>query len=251
MAGVNPHKVALVTGASSGIGRATAELFVARGYATALVDRDDDAGRVVETQLRKSGECIFIRCDITDDGAVRKAVEQAVNLYGRLDAAFNAAGIDGEAGKATADSSMENWNRVMAIDLTGLWSCMRYEIPQMLKTGGGSIVNCASVAGLVGAPYVSAYVAAKHGVVGLTKAAALEYARQGIRVNAVCPGMIDTPMTRKGLAPEIAAKLLEESPIGRFGQPVEIASAVAWLCEESSSFLTGQAIAVDGAWTAR
>ena len=251
MAGVNPRKVALVTGASSGIGRATAELFVARGYATALVDRDDDAGRVVETQLRKSGECIFIRCDVTDDGAVRKAVEQVVNLYGRLDAAFNAAGIDGEAGKATADSSMENWNRVMAIDLTGLWSCMRYEIPQMLKTGGGSIVNCASVAGLVGAPYVSAYVAAKHGVVGLTKAAAIEYARQGIRVNAVCPGMIDTPMTRKGLTPEIAAKLLEESPIGRFGQPVEIASAVAWLCEESSSFLTGQAIAVDGAWTAR
>ena len=251
MAGPTPRKVALVTGASSGIGRATAELFVARGYATALVDRDDDAGRVVETQLRKSGECIFIRCDITDDGAVRKAVEQVVNLYGRLDAAFNAAGIDGEAGKATADSSMENWNRVMAIDLTGLWSCMRYEIPQMLKTGGGSIVNCASVAGLVGAPYVSAYVAAKHGVVGLTKAAAIEYARQGIRVNAVCPGMIDTPMTRKGLTPEIAAKLLEESPIGRFGQPVEIASAVAWLCEESSSFLTGQAIAVDGAWTAR
>ena len=252
MAGVNPRrKVALVTGASSGIGRATAELFVARGYATALVDRDDDAGRVVETQLRKSGECIFIRCDITDDGAVRKAVEQAVSLYGRLDAAFNAAGIDGETGKATADSSMENWNRVMAIDLTGLWSCMRYEIPQMLRTGGGSIVNCASVAGLVGAPYVSAYVAAKHGVVGLTKAAALEYARQGIRVNAVCPGMIDTPMTRKGLTPEIAAKLLEESPIGRFGRPVEIASAVVWLCDESSSFLTGQAIAVDGAWTAR
>lgn len=251
MGGVNPRKVALVTGASSGIGRATAEVFVARGYATALVDRDDDAGRVVETQLRKSGECIFLRCDVTDDGAVRKAVEHVVSLYGRLDAAFNAAGIDGEAGKLTADSSMENWNRVMAIDLTGLWSCMRYEIPQMLKTGGGSIVNCASVAGLVGAPYVSAYVAAKHGVVGLTKAAAIEYARQGIRVNAVCPGMIDTPMTRKGLTPEIAAKLLEESPIGRFGQPVEIASAVVWLCDESSSFLTGQAIAVDGAWTAR
>jgi NAD(P)-dependent dehydrogenase (short-subunit alcohol dehydrogenase family) len=251
MAGPTPRKVALVTGASSGIGRATAELFVARGYATALVDRDDDAGRVVETQLRKSGECVFIRCDVTDDGAVREAVEQAVGLYGRLDAAFNAAGIDGEAGKPTADCSMENWNRVMAIDLTGLWSCMRYEIPQMLKTGGGSIVNCASVAGIVGAPYVSAYVAAKHGVVGLTKAAALEYARQGIRVNAVCPGMIDTPMTRKGLTPEFAAKLLEESPIGRFGRPTEIASAVVSLCDESSSFLTGQAIAVDGGWTAR
>jgi NAD(P)-dependent dehydrogenase (short-subunit alcohol dehydrogenase family) len=251
MTGVNQRKVAFVTGAGSGIGRATAELFVARGYATALVDRDDGAGRVVEAQLRKSGECLFIRCDVTDDGAVREAVEQTISAYGRLDAAFNAAGIDGEAGKATADCSMENWNRVMAVDLTGLWSCMRYEIPQMLKTGGGSIVNCASVAGLVGAPYVSAYVAAKHGVVGLTKAAALEYARQGIRVNAVCPGMIDTPMSRKGLTPQIAAKLLEESPIGRLGQPAEIASAVMWLCDESSGFLTGQAIAVDGAWTAR
>jgi NAD(P)-dependent dehydrogenase (short-subunit alcohol dehydrogenase family) len=251
MAGVNQRKVALVTGASSGIGRATAQAFIARGYATVLVDRDDDAGRIIETQLHKSGECLFIRCDVTDDGAVREAVQQVISAYGRLDAAFNAAGIDGEAGKVTADGSMENWNRVIAVDLTGLWSCMRYEIPQMLKTGGGSIVNCASIAGLVGAPCFSAYVAAKHGVVGLTKTAALEYARQGLRVNAVCPGMIDTPMTRKGLTPEITAKLLEESPIGRFGQPAEIASAVVWLCDESSSFLTGQAIAVDGAWTAR
>jgi NAD(P)-dependent dehydrogenase (short-subunit alcohol dehydrogenase family) len=140
---------------------------------------------------------------------------------------------------------------VIATDLTGLWSCMRYEIPQMLKAGAGSIVNCASIAGLVGAPGLPAYVAAKHGVVGLTKAAALEYARQAIRVNAVCPGLIDTPMSRKGLTPEIAAKLAEESPIGRFGQPAEIASAVLWLCDETSGFLTGQAIAVDGAWTAR
>jgi NAD(P)-dependent dehydrogenase (short-subunit alcohol dehydrogenase family) len=250
MAGVDQRKVALVTGASSGIGRATAEAFVARGYATALVDRDAPGGRVVETQLRKSGECLFIHCDVTDDGAVREAVERTVGAYGRLDAAFNAAGIDGDAGP-TADCSIENWSLVIATDLTGLWSCMRYEIPQMLKAGAGSIVNCASIAGLVGAPGLPAYVAAKHGVVGLTKAAALEYARQGIRVNAVCPGLIDTPMSRKGLTPEIAAKLAEESPIGRFGQPAEIASAVLWLCDETSGFLTGQAIAVDGAWTAR
>jgi NAD(P)-dependent dehydrogenase (short-subunit alcohol dehydrogenase family) len=243
--------VALVTGASSGIGRATAEAFVARGYATALIDRDADEGRQVETQLRKSGECLFIQCDVTDDGAVRDAVARTVSAYGRLDAAFNAAGIDGEAGKPTAECSMENWNRVIATDLTGLWSCMRYEIPQMLKAGGGSIVNCASIAGLLGAPTLAAYVAAKHGVVGLTKTAALEYARQGIRVNAVCPGLIDTPMTRKGLTPEFAAKLVEESPIGRFGQPAEIAATVVWLCDQSPGFLTGQAIAVDGAWTAR
>ncbi len=247
----NQRKVALITGASSGIGRAAAEAFVARGYATALVDRDAGDGRVLEAQLRKSGECSFFHCDVTDDGTVREAVERTVSAYGRLDAAFNAAGISGEADKATADSTLENWNLVMATDLTGLWSCMRYEIREMLKTGGGSIVNCASVAGLVGAPYLCAYVAAKHGVVGLTKAAALEYARQGIRVNAVCPGMIDTPMFRKGLTPEFAEKLAEENPIGRFGQPVEIASAVIWLCDESAGFLTGQAIAVDGAWTAR
>jgi NAD(P)-dependent dehydrogenase (short-subunit alcohol dehydrogenase family) len=251
MAGTDEPKVAFVTGASSGIGRAAAEAFVARGYATALVDRDETAGRQVEAQLRATGECVFLRCDVTDDAAVRQAVEQTGARYGRLDACFNAAGIDGEPGKATADCTMENWNQVIAIDLTGLWSCMRYQIPQMLKTGGGSIVNCASVAGLVGAPFVPAYVAAKHGVVGLTKAAALEYARQGIRVNAVCPGMIDTPMSRAGMTPEVRDALLAESAIGRLGQPEEVAAAVVWLCEAAPGFLTGQAIAVDGAWTAR
>lgn len=251
MTSSDQRKVAFVTGASSGIGRATAELFVSRGYATVLVDRDQDLGRAVQAKLHERGECTFIHCDVTDDAAVRQAVEQTVQTYGRLDAAFNAAGIDGEQGKATADCSMENWNRVIAIDLTGVFSCLRYEIAQMLKQGGGAIVNCASVAGLVGAPYVPAYVAAKHGVVGLTKAAALEYARQGIRVNAVCPGMIDTPMTRVSLTPQISAPLLAESPIGRFGLPEEVAAVVVALCDPSFSFLSGQAIAVDGAWTAR
>lgn len=243
------RKVAFVTGASSGIGRATAELFVARGYATAIVDRDQESGQQVEKQLRSSGECTFIRCDVSDDGSVRQAVEQAVKIYGRLDAAFNAAGIDGEHGKGLADSTMENWNRVIAVDLTGMFSCLRYQIPQMLENGG-AIVNCASVAGIVGAPFVSAYVAAKHGVVGLTRAAALEYASKNIRVNAVCPGMIDTPMSRKSLTPEVRAALLKASPTGRLGQPSEIAAVVLSLCDPSSSFLTGQAIAIDGAWTA-
>lgn len=245
------RKVAFVTGASSGIGRAAAEAFIARGYATALVDRDEAAGRRLAAELGAAGACVFIPCDVTDDETVRRAVATTVERYGRLDAAFNAAGVDGEHGKATADGSMENWNRVIAIDLTGLWSCMRYQIPQMLETGGGSIVNCASVAGLVGAPFFSAYVAAKHGVVGLTKTAALEYARQGIRVNAVCPGMIDTPMSRAGMTPEIAEALVAESAIGRLGEPEEVARAVVWLCDEAPGFLTGQAIAVDGAWTAR
>ena len=243
------RKVAFVTGAASGIGRATAKAFAEKGYAVALVDQTEDAGREAAAEI--GGECAFFRCDVTDDSNVRGAVAQTVERFGRLDAAFNAAGIDGEAGKFTADSSMENWSRVIAIDLTGVWSCMRYQIPAMLESGGGAIVNCASVAGLVGAPTFSAYVAAKHGVIGLTKTAALEYARQGIRVNAVCPGMIDTPMTQVGLTTDILEPLLAESPIGRFGQPMEVASAVLWFCDPNASFVTGQALAVDGGWTTR
>lgn len=250
MTAADPRRAAFVTGAGSGIGRAAAAAFVARGYATALIDRDVAAGERAQAELRETGECVFLACDVTDDAAVARAVAATVERYGRLDAAFNAAGVDGEHA-ATADGSLENWNRVIAIDLTGLWSCMRHQIPAMLASGGGSIVNCASVAGLVGAPLCSAYVAAKHGVVGLTKTAALEYARQGIRVNAVCPGMIDTPMSRAGLTPDLTAALLAESAIGRLGEPEEVAAAVIWLCDEAPGFLTGQAIAVDGAWTAR
>lgn len=244
------RKVAFVTGASSGIGKATATAFAAKGYATVLVDREEAAGCAVEAELRKQGECRFIACDVTDDAAVQRAVEQAVAAYGRLDAAFNAAGIDGELGKATADCTAENWHRVLAVDLTGVWHCMRHQIPAMLASGGGSIVNCASTAGISGAATFAAYCAAKHGVVGLTKASALEYARAGIRVNAVCPGMIDTPMTQ-GLAPDLLKPLLDASPTGRMGKPEEIANAVLWLCDEGASYVTGQAIAVDGAWTSQ
>ena len=251
MSGSNGRRVAFITGAASGIGRATAQVFVQNGYAVALVDRTVDAGREAEVQISQYGDCAFIPCDVTDDSAVQGAVAQTIERFGRLDAAFNAAGIDGELGKLTADGSMENWNRVIAIDLTGVWSCMRYQIPAMLQSGGGAIVNCSSVAGLVGASTCSAYVAAKHGVVGLTKTAAVEYARQGIRVNAVCPGMIDTPMTQAGLNAEILEPLLAESPIGRFAQPTEVSTAVLWLCDPGTSFVTGQAIAVDGGWTSR
>jgi len=182
---------------------------------------------------------------VTDDESVRRAVDRAVSRYGRLDAAFNAAGIDGEHGKRVADSTMENWNRVMAVDLTGTFSCMRYELPHIVEAGGGAIVNCASVAGLRGAPKVSAYTAAKHGVVGLTKAAAREYAAAGVRVNVICPGTVDTPMFRQSMAPFVD-QLIATNPSRRLAEASEIAAVAVWLCEDAPGFLTGQAIAVDG-----
>jgi NAD(P)-dependent dehydrogenase (short-subunit alcohol dehydrogenase family) len=244
------RKVAFVTGAGSGLGRATAMGFVQQGYATVLADRDAVSGREAAQELRQHGEALFIACDVTDDDSVRQALEQTTAKFGRLDAAFNAAGIDGEHGRMTAECTLENWQRVLLVDLTGTFHCMRHQIPLMLKSGGGSIVNCASVAGIRGAPTFAAYTAAKHGVVGLTRAAALEYARQGIRVNAICPGTIDTPMNQQ-LDPDLLKSLLDSSPIGRLGRPEEIAATVLWLCDEKASFVSGQAIAVDGAWTAR
>ena len=240
------QKVAFVTGAASGIGRAAAEAFVRRGYATALADVDDEAGAKAEAELRAFGECTFFRCDVTDDDTVRDAVRRAVETYGRLDAAFNAAGIDGEHGKPTAECTMENWNRVLAVDLTGTFSCMRYELPEIVKVGGGSVVNCASVAGLRAAPTVPAYTAAKHGVVGLTKAAAKEYARAGVRVNVICPGTVDTPMFRTSMAPKVVERLIAGNPVGRLAEASEIAEVALWLCDDAPGFLTGQAITVDG-----
>lgn len=244
-------KVAFVTGAGSGLGRATATLFAARGYATVLADRDEASGHVVEAALRKAGgECLFLRCDVADDASVAQALGKTMSAYGRLDAAFNAAGIDGEHGRMTAEATLENWHRVLSVDLTGMFHCLRHQIPHMLKTGGGSIVNCASVAGIRGAPTFAAYTAAKHGVVGLTRAASLEYARQGLRINAICPGTIDTPMNQQ-LDQDLLRSLVESSPAGRLGRPEEIAATVLWLCDDGAAFINGQAIAVDGAWTAR
>jgi len=239
-------KVVFVTGAGSGIGRAAAEAFVRRGYATALADVNEDAGRNIEAELRALGECTFFPCDVTDDDTVRGAVAGTVATYGRLDAAFNAAGIDGEHGKRTAEGTMENWNRVIAVDLTGTWSCMRYELPAIIEAGGGSIVNCASVAGLRAAPTVPAYTAAKHGVVGLTRVAAREYAASGVRVNVICPGTVDTPMFRTSMTPEVIERLVATNPTGRLAAASEIAEVAVWLCEDAPGFLTGQAIAVDG-----
>jgi NAD(P)-dependent dehydrogenase (short-subunit alcohol dehydrogenase family) len=242
------HRVAFVTGAASGIGRATADTFVQSGYATVLVDRDERAGKQAEATLRCSGECMFLACDVADDAAVEGAIAKAVARYGRLDVAFNAAGVDGTQAP-TAECTTENWDTIMSVNLRGLWFCLRHEIRQMLQHGGGSIVNCASSAGLVGTINLPAYVASKHGVVGLTKAAALEYARRNIRVNAVCPGMIDTPMWQRSISPEMTVQLLVNDPSGRLGQPREVAEAVVWLCSPAASFVNGQALAVDGGLT--
>jgi NAD(P)-dependent dehydrogenase (short-subunit alcohol dehydrogenase family) len=245
-------KVALVTGASSGIGKATARAFAREGYATVLADVDEAAGaQAVEELGPESGQCIFIRCNVSDEKDVRSLVGQIVARFGRLDAAFNNAGIEG-AQASTADSSAENFDRVVAVNLRGVWLCMREEIQQMLKQEeGGAIVNCSSVAGLIGLPNIPAYVASKHGVVGLTRAAALEVARQKIRVNAVCPGAIETPMLERymGATEGGREQMVATEPIGRIGDPEEIASAVLWLCGKGASFTTGQALAVDGGWT--
>ncbi|MEZ0366634.1 SDR family oxidoreductase [Mycobacterium sp. pUA109] len=241
--------VALVTGAASGIGRAAAEGFVRRGYATALADANQEAGREAEAELRQWGECTYVHCDVTDDAAVERAVAQVVETYGRLDAAFNAAGVDGEPA-TTSECSMENWNRVLAVDLTGIWSSMRYEIPALLKAGGGSIVNCASVAGVRAAPTMPAYAAAKHGVIGLTRTAAREYGRHGVRVNAICPGTVDTPMFRQAMSPEVIEQLVAASAVGRVAEAQEIAAVAVWLCDDAPGFLTGEAITVDGGFCA-
>jgi NAD(P)-dependent dehydrogenase (short-subunit alcohol dehydrogenase family) len=244
------RKVAFVTGGGSGIGQATAVLFAQRGYAVAIVDRDHASGKNTEGAIRsQGGEAIFITCDVADDDSVRQAVEQTVAAYGRLDAAFNAAGVDGQFGKMAGDISIEQWNQVIAVNLTGLWFCMRHQIAQMQKNGGGAIVNCSSTAGLRGAPFLGAYCAAKHGVIGLTRAAAQEYTSQGIRINAVCPGTIATPMTQDRPIKEHINRFAEQSPIGRLGEPSEIGTAVLWLCSPDASYVAGQAIAVDGAQT--
>jgi NAD(P)-dependent dehydrogenase (short-subunit alcohol dehydrogenase family) len=241
-----PPKVAFVTGAGSGIGRAAAEAFVRRGYATVLADVNAEAGQQAQAELEPAGTCSFVPCDVTDDDSVRDAVAHAVGTYGRLDAAFNAAGIDGEHGKPTAECTVENWNRVLAVDLTGTWSCMRHELPALVAAGGGSVVNCASVAGVRAAATLPAYTAAKHGVVGLTKAAAVEYARAGVRVNAICPGTVDTPMFRASMPDSLVERLVRTNPVGRLAEASEIADIALWLCEDAPGFLTGQAIVVDG-----
>jgi NAD(P)-dependent dehydrogenase (short-subunit alcohol dehydrogenase family) len=194
----------------------------------------------------------FVGCDVSKSADVERMVRHAVERFGRLDYAFNNAGTEGMQAP-TAECSEENWDRTVAVDLKGTWLCMKYEIPQMLEQGGGAIVNCSSIAGLVGFPNLPAYVASKHGVIGLTKTAALEYAKKNIRVNAVCPGVIHTPMVDRftGGNMEAMKALVAGEPIGRIGEPSEIADAVVYLCSSRASFVTGIAMQVDGGWVAQ
>jgi NAD(P)-dependent dehydrogenase (short-subunit alcohol dehydrogenase family) len=245
------RKVAFVTGGVSGIGRAAARSFAAAGYTTVIVDRDERGGRETAEQLGRMGDASFVACDVSDDSAVKRAVDFALDRYARIDAAFNSAGIDGNIGALFCEQSVADFQNVMAINAGGVWSCMRHQISAMLATGGGAIVNASSAAGLVAVPFMSAYVASKHAVVGLTKAAAIEYARENIRINAVCPGMVDTPMIRNALSEEEIGALSEATPVGRIARPEEVAEMVLWLCSDKASYVTGQAIAVDGAWTSR
>src|SRR5437016_3192699 len=244
-------KVALITGGASGIGRVTALTFAREGAKLIIADMNEEGGQqTVHMITENGGEAIFVKTDVTQATAVEALISKAVETYGRLDCAYNNAGISGTgiAGThraLTADYPDERWHQVIAINLTGVWLCVKYEIAQMLQQGGGAIVNTASVAGLVGLPYASAYVASKHGVIGLTKTAALEYAQQGIRVNCVCPGYIQTPMTESALRDPARQAQITARPMGRVGTPAEIAEAVVWLCSDAASLGTGHTMTVD------
>jgi NAD(P)-dependent dehydrogenase (short-subunit alcohol dehydrogenase family) len=241
-------KVALVTGAASGIGRATALAFARAGARVIAADVDEAGGEeTVRLVGAAGGEAVFVRTDVAHEEAVAGLVEAAVARFGRLDCAHNNAGREGTIGRL-ADCSREEWDGLLAVNLTGVWLCLKYEIAQMLRQGGGAIVNTSSTAGLKGSRTSPAYVASKHGVVGLTRKAALEYAADGIRVNAVCPAVVRTPLVERVFAvrPDLEATWRGAHPIGRFGTPEEVAAAVVWLCSDAAAFVTGHAMVVDG-----
>jgi NAD(P)-dependent dehydrogenase (short-subunit alcohol dehydrogenase family) len=245
-------KVAFVTGAASGIGRAAALAFAREGASVVVADvSDEDNAATARMIEERGGKALAVRCDVRQAADVKAALDRAVQAFGRLDVAFNNAGVEPRKLALTADVEEEEWDRIINIDLRGVFLCMKYEIPLMLKQGAGAIVNTSSGAGIVGIKGNPAYTAAKHGVIGLTRAAALDYAAQGIRVNAVCPGYIETPMMDRftGGTAEGRAKVISEEPIGRMGTAEEIANAVLWLCSDAAAFTVGHALVVDGGQT--
>jgi NAD(P)-dependent dehydrogenase (short-subunit alcohol dehydrogenase family) len=250
-------KTALVTGGGSGIGRSTAIAFAAAGANVVVADVDEAGGKETVALIEAaSGTSMFVTANVAQAAEVESMVNATVAAYGGLDCAFNNAGIQGALSQ-TADCTEENWDQITGINLKGVWLCMKYEIAAMLKSGGGAIVNNSSNFGLVGSIGMPAYSAAKHGLIGLTKTAALEYAQSGIRVNAVCPGPVQTPLVDKILSaqPDLAEGIIksieEREPIGRFGRPEEIASAVVWLCSPEASFVVGSILPVDGGFVAQ
>jgi len=248
------NKVALVTGAASGLGLATARAFAESGASVVLADWNEKDAQSAAQELANKGHKTFaIRCDVSDDVQVEEMVRQTVATFGRLDAAYNNAGVQNVLAE-TAYTTRGDFDRVMGINLRGVWSCMKVELQQMRKQGSGTIVNCSSLGGLVGGAERGIYHAAKHGVIGFTKSAALEYAARGIRINAVCPGLIWTPMADQMVAAGQgeALKAMEKSiPMARVGRPEEIADAVLWLCSDAASYMTGQSISVDGGFIMR
>ena len=254
MAGRLAGKIALVTGGSSGIGQACSLAFAREEAKVIVADINVDGGERTTRLIRDSGgDATFINADVSKATEVEALVNKAVEAYGRLDCAFNNAGIAGAIATPTHEYPEEDWDRVLSVNLKGVWLCMKHEIPQMLKQGRGVIVNMASVWGLVGASGFSAYIASKHAVVGVTRAAALEYATRGIRINAVNPGAIRTPMLDPAIAaiPGFEAMMTALHPVGRLGMPEEVAEAVVWLCSDAASFVTGSNLSVDGGWTAQ
>jgi NAD(P)-dependent dehydrogenase (short-subunit alcohol dehydrogenase family) len=248
------EKVALVTGGGSGIGRAAALAFAGEGASVVVVDVDAEQGHATVKAIEQAGgQAMFIRADVSQRADVEAMVLKAVEVYGKLDCAFNNAGIEGAVGLPVVDYPEDTWDRVIDINLKGVWLCMKYELAQMLKQGGGAIVNTASIAGLVGGTFGSAYYASKHGVVGLTKAAAIEYGNSAIRVNAVCPGVIRTEMADRLMKDNesIETAITALHPLGRLGTPQEVAETVVWLSSDQASFITGQALAVDGGYVSR
>jgi NAD(P)-dependent dehydrogenase (short-subunit alcohol dehydrogenase family) len=244
-------KVALVTGAASGMGLAAARAFTEAGAAVVLADFKEDAVKTAAQELSAVGhKALGLRCDVSDDSQVAAMVNRTVSEFGRLDAAFNNAGVMAHLA-SIGDSTREDWDRVIGINLRGVWSCMKPELRQMERQGSGAIVNNASVGALTGNPGIASYIASKHGVVGLTRTAALEYIKRGIRVNAVNPGLIDTQIARDVVSgnEQAYAEIAKHVPIGRAGRPEEIAAAVLWLCSPGASYVVGHALTVDGGMT--
>ncbi len=246
-------KIALVTGGAKGIGKTTAIEFARRGADVVVSDVAESEGRLVVSEIEATGaRGAFFSCDVSDPEAVKRLIDFTVSQFKRLDFAFNNAGIEGEQAP-TADCSFENWKRVIDINLNGVFYCMKYELAAMLRNGGGVIVNCSSTAGKVGFEGIPAYSASKHGLIGLSKSAALDYAAQNIRVNCICPGVVYTSMIDRfsGGTSEGFEAMKNMQPVGRMGRTEEIASAVAWMCSEEAAFMTGQELVMDGGYTAR